>query len=301
MLALSFSSSGLQMLMDIIVFGSILYWMVGLNPTTGRYFTFLAILFTFSTLMNQMLSVFAAVAPTKPTVQVMCACLLLFLILFGGFIVPPNVIPDYYMWIYWWNPFAWAYRALLVNEFQSNSYSGTGISILAEMGFLYGKDYEKVFGQEWVSYSFFYMLPHFFLCLLLTALGLTFARSSPGASSSKETRTSESNVELCAEGEHDQVEIPFKPVTITFSNICYDVKASNGKEKLRLLNNVNGIFKAGRMTALMGSSGKNRCWCGVLLQVLVVVGLYLLSTHYSCLASPCLALLAMHHLLPGAG
>lgn len=71
------------MLMDIMVFGTILYWLVGLDPTLERFVTFLSILFTFSVLMNQTLSVFAAVAPTKATVQVMCACLLLFLILFG--------------------------------------------------------------------------------------------------------------------------------------------------------------------------------------------------------------------------
>lgn len=71
------------MLMDIMVFGSILYWMVGLDATPERFLVFLCILFTFSVLMNQMLSVLSAVAPTKPTVQVMCACLLLFLILFG--------------------------------------------------------------------------------------------------------------------------------------------------------------------------------------------------------------------------
>ena len=53
----------------------------------------------------------------------------------------------------------------------------------------------------------------------------------------------------------DVVEIPFKPVTLTFTDICYDVKASKGKDTIRLLNNVNGIFQAGRMCALMGSSG----------------------------------------------
>ena len=43
------------------------------------------------------------------------------------------------------------------------------------------------------------------------------------------------------------VDIPFKPVTLTFTDICYDVTASTGKDKLRLLNNANGVFEAGRM------------------------------------------------------
>ena len=51
------------------------------GPMPVSFFTFIAILFTFSVLMNQMLAVCAAVASSQATVQVVSACLLLFLIL----------------------------------------------------------------------------------------------------------------------------------------------------------------------------------------------------------------------------
>jgi ABC-type multidrug transport system fused ATPase/permease subunit len=266
--------------------------MVGLEPSIEHYFIFLSILFTFSVLMNQMLAVFASVASTKPTVQVMCACLLLFLILFGGFIVPPNVIPDYYIWIYWWNPFAWAYRALLVNEFQSGSYED-GDAILAQVGFLYGIDKGMAFQKIWVVYWFIYMVPHFLFCVFLTALGLTHARSSQKTNtiktdtkgstlnairSSKTKRDVPSNGSSTGltngeafqdETEESSVEIPFVSVTLTFENICYDIKASQGSQQLRLLKNVNGMFKAGRMCALMGSSGAGKVSLVLLLLVLI--------------------------------
>ena len=150
-------------------------------------------------------------------------------------------------WIYWWNPFAWAYRALLVNEFQSGSYVD-GDAILTQMGFTYGPDKDIVFGQEWVMYSFAYMVPHFFLCIALTAVGLSYARRSPtnGASSKSDDKSFTAASEQRAEIESRTsrpVQIPFKRVTITFEDICYDVKASTGKEQLRLLNNVNGVFR----------------------------------------------------------
>lgn len=192
----------------------------------------------------------------------------------GGFIVPPNVIPDYYRWIYWWNPFAWAYRALLVNEFQSASYSD-GDAILAQMGFLYGKDLDKIFGQEWVMYWFFYMVPHFAFCVLLTALGLTYARSSPSTTSTKsERKIATADKEQQEIARSKKVQIPFKPVTITFEDICYDVKSSTGNDQLRLLNNVNGIFRSGRMAALMGSSGKG---------IVIACALYISSSLAACL------------------
>ena len=267
--------------MDVSIFGTILYWMVGLDPTVESFFIFLSILFSFSVLMNQLLAVFASMSPTKPTVQVTSACLLLFLILFGGFIVPPNVIPDFYIWIYWLNPFAWAYRALLVNEFQSDSYDD-GDTILARIGFLYGKNKDQAFQKIWVVYWFIYMAPSFLACVFLTAVGLTHFRGSQKRNSIKtDTKGSTLNAVKSSkvqnplvsngssngftngesfhdEAEESKVEIPFVPVTLTFENICYDVKASKGGNQLRLLQNVSGIFKAGRMVALMGSSGAGK-------------------------------------------
>ena len=51
-------------------------------------------------------------------------------------------------------------------------------------------------------------------------------------------------------------QVPFIPVDLSFEDLCYEVTASTSKDKLRLLNEVSGVFKAGRMCALMGSSGQ---------------------------------------------
>ena len=120
--------------------------MVGLTAAVENYFIFIAILFAFNVVMNQLLSIFAATARTKTDVQSMGAVILLFLILFSGFIVSPDVIPSYYIWIYWLNPLAWVYRAMLVNEFRSSEYDSlvdgsnltSGELILVSQGFTDG-------------------------------------------------------------------------------------------------------------------------------------------------------------------
>jgi hypothetical protein len=91
--------------------------MIGLIPTASSYFIFIAILFTFNLSMNSMFGIFASILSNKAGVQGAASIILFISTLFGGFIVAPSVIPDYYSWIYWWNPFAWAYRALVVNAF----------------------------------------------------------------------------------------------------------------------------------------------------------------------------------------
>ena len=44
--------------------------------------------------------------------------------------------------------------------------------------------------------------------------------------------------------------------TLTFKDVHYTVKASTSNDKLELLKGVTGYFASGKMTALMGSSGK---------------------------------------------
>ena len=246
--------------MDVLVFGSILYFMVGLHLSFENYAIFIAILFTFSVLINQIMAVFAAAAPTKATVQIVSAIILLFCILFGGFIVPPNVVPVYYEWIYWWNPFAWAYRALLILEFYSDSWTDPE-NILATVGFI-GPD-GKPFQREWIGYWFAYMAGHYVICVFATAWCLGRAASSSGNSAVSSNDKAELASKDDSNGQDGGTDkspkvIPFVPATLSFEDMCYDVKASKGSEQLRLLNNVNGIFWAGRMCALMGSSGAGK-------------------------------------------
>lgn len=262
-----------------MIFGSIIYWMVGLAPTGQHFFIYIAILFVFSLVMNQMLSIFAAVAKTKTEVQGAGSCVLLMLILTCGFIVTPDNIPPYYRWIYWWNPLAWAYRGLLVNEFSYSGYDEIsevtgrriGDDILVSTGFVDGNG--EPFGQDWIGYSFAYMVPFWTLCTIISGLCLKYIRVegiTPNATSmddskfaSEKTNGHSSNngsSKDIADEEDSGTEmtIPFKPVTLSFQNVCYEVAASKGKETLRLLNNVDGLFESGKMIALMGSSGSGK-------------------------------------------
>jgi len=52
------------------------------------------------------------------------------------------------------------------------------------------------------------------------------------------------------------VEIPFQKVNLTFKDMHYTVTASTSNEKLELLKGIDGFVEAGKMTALMGSSGE---------------------------------------------
>lgn len=251
-----------QTLIDVSIFGTLIYWMVGFTAQATNFFIFIAVIFVFALVMNQMLSIFAAFASTKSAVQGFSACVLLFLIVFCGFIVIPTVIPDYYIWIYWWNPLAWAYRALLVNEFTSSDWEDIVPGTNFTTGYLAlisgGQELDgEPFGKKWIGYSFVYLVPYSFLCTFITGICLKFVRVSDTGNVSSGVSADELHEQNESDGEED-IALEFTPVTLTFNDVCYDVTTSKGKEQLRLLHDVTGVFKSGRMCALMGSSGAGK-------------------------------------------
>jgi len=216
--------------------------MIGLadRDDPANFFIYLSILIVFAIMMNAQMALYASFGDGA-TVQVLGACTLLAMMLFCGFIIAPNDIPDYYSWVYWWNPFAWAYRALIVNEFRQGRWDDPD-QILEDAGFLDEKD--MPFGQVWVGYSFLYLVPYWLLCCVLSALGLSSVKHSTHSKAEVIVKPHETSDE-------GNVKIPFKPVTLSFHDMCYEVTASTSKEQLKLLKSVNGIFRPKRLCALM--------------------------------------------------
>ena len=235
---------------DTVIFATIMYYQVGLagRVDVANYFTYLAILVTFAILMNTQLSLFASFG-SAAQVQVYSSVTLLAMMLFGGFILPPDTIPHYFLWLYWWNPFAWAYRALVVNEFWNDRWENPN-QILQDVGFI--DPTGTIYRTDWIGYSFLAMVPYILLCCVLSALCLSCAGDQSGTSveflPTKAKRVSESENKASV-----AVNIPLKPVMLSFHNMCYQVTASTTNEQLSLLNNVNGIFRPGQMCALMVS------------------------------------------------
>lgn len=227
------------------MFGVILYYTVGLagRDELGNLFVYLAVLFSFAVLMAQQLSVFSSFA-TASGAQAYSACVILLMMLFGGFIVAPASIPDYYSFLYWLNPFAWMFRSLVVLEFRSDRWDDPE-SILERLGFTTQSG--DPFGPEWIAYGFYFMVPYFFVCCLLTGVGLS---TRAGDSTSAAPRPIAKTVECEADTQEGNVDIPFTPVTLSFHGISYEVPASTKRESLKLLENVNGVFRPRRLCAV---------------------------------------------------
>jgi ABC-type multidrug transport system fused ATPase/permease subunit len=235
--------------MDTTMFATILYFLIGLGGRSfSNFLVYWAILVAFAILWTQQLFFFASFS-NENRLQAWNSCMLLLLTLFGGFIVAPDAIPDWIGFFYWWNPLAWAFRALVLNEFFSGRYDDPEV-ILEQLGFINPNG--QVYDERWIGLGFVYMIPYAVLCTIGAGFGLhTFQPS--GIPSVPRFALDPASEELVG-----TLEIPFTPVDLSFENVCYDVRASTSNEQLRLLHNIGGIFRHGRLTALMGSSGAGK-------------------------------------------
>lgn len=136
---------------------------------------------------------------------------------------------------------AWALQGLVSNEFTSDKYED-GDLFLASRGFQTGR--------EWVGYTFCYMIPFTIVMSAILGVVLKYVRIEPERPHMNKSNISIDHAPL--DGSQSDFNLPFIPVNLTFSNLVYEVKASTGNETLRLLNEVSGVFKAGRLCALMG-------------------------------------------------
>lgn len=226
--------------------------MIGLGGREGasNYFVFLSILFIFASLMNQQMAMFASFA-SEGKLQVFSAVTLFIAILFSGYIVPLDTIPNYYLPLYWLNPFSWAFNALVVNEAYSGRWEEPEF-ILAANGFV--KEDGVVPDQSWIGWGITYMIVYWLICLIGTALGFTYSRAVTTSTAPPKKPLVERGRTISDSRSH-RIEIPFKPLTLSFQNLGYEVTASTTNDRLKLLKGVSGIFRPGRMCALMGSSG----------------------------------------------
>jgi hypothetical protein len=242
---------------DGLLYGSIVFWFVGLAHNDGasiaNYFMFMLLILTGSLTTGLLFSIFSTITRDRTVGQACSSIMIVVLVLFSGYTVQPNVIPSYWIWMYWINFFGWILRGLAVNEFDSGKYdepSGvgnqtTGQAILSRFGFVDSDDVAYQF--DWTWWAILFSLLVCALSVFASTYFLEHIRFATGKSLATDLGEEE-EIE-----ESESIALPFQRVDLTFRDMRYTVKASVGNEKLELLKGIDGIVEAGKMTALVSS------------------------------------------------
>ncbi|KAF8156049.1 pleiotropic drug resistance ABC transporter [Crassisporium funariophilum] len=102
-----------------IVFGVILYFMVGLQNTASQFFTFFLFLFVMSITMKAWFRGIAAAFASEATAQSFGGISVLALAIYTGFTIPKPSMIGALRWITYINPLKYGFEALMTNEFRT--------------------------------------------------------------------------------------------------------------------------------------------------------------------------------------
>ncbi|EEY62818.1 ATP-binding Cassette (ABC) Superfamily [Phytophthora infestans T30-4] len=209
------------------------------------------------------MTMLSAFSPSVTVGQALAGLSVCFFLLFSGNIILADLIPEYWIWMYWFNPIAWALRSLILSEFSSDRYPVSQRDKYLD-SFSISQD------TEYIWFGVGILLAYYLLFTTLNGLALHFIRHEKFSGVSVKTSTQNAPVDL------DQVLVeiatpapvvepskeksgglPFTPSNLCVKDLEYFVTLPSGEEK-QLLRGVTAHFEPGRMVALMGSSGAGK-------------------------------------------
>jgi ATP-binding cassette subfamily G (WHITE) protein 2 (SNQ2) len=106
------------LLVQITLFDIVLYWMTGLKATAAAFFTFWFITYLTTFVMTAFFRMCGAAFPNFDAASKVSGFAVSALVTFVGYEQPKPQMHPWFVWIYWINPLAYGFEALLSNEFK---------------------------------------------------------------------------------------------------------------------------------------------------------------------------------------
>ncbi|EGZ11552.1 hypothetical protein PHYSODRAFT_250528 [Phytophthora sojae] len=255
---------------ETVVFGAITYWMGGYVALADRFIVFLVTLFLCQMWFTSYFFFLSSVSPNLTVAQPVMMVSVLFFMLFGGFLITKDNIPDYLIWIYWLDPLAWCIRALSINQYLAPKFD-----VCVYGGIDYCSTYSETIGEYslgvfslptesmWIWYGWIFLFAGYFVFVFVSYLVLEYKRyESPENVAVVEDdeasadQTAYSKMPATPKGVHDHekvieiqdaddvmggvptISVPVEPtgrgislpITLAFENLWYSVPMPGGKK-----------------------------------------------------------------------
>ncbi|KAF7718846.1 ABC-2 type transporter / CDR ABC transporter family protein [Penicillium ucsense] len=275
-------------MIQVSCFSLVLYFMSALQMDAGRFFTFWVIVIVQTLCFVQLFRSVGALCSKFGTASELCGLLSTVFFVYGGYLVPFYKMRVWFRWIFYLNPGAYAFEALMANEFVGRqlvckepyyipygaSYPDTAsphracsvVGSNAE-GIIDGAAYiheQYNYSPHHIWRSFGVIIGFWLFFIGLTSLGFELKNSRSGSSillykrgSKNDQKKPTPRSDAVAEASHSSAPARSpKQSTFTWQNLDYHVPFQG--EKRQLLNKVFGYVKPGNLVALMGASGAGK-------------------------------------------
>ncbi|OWZ22999.1 ABC transporter [Phytophthora megakarya] len=277
----NFVNQAPPILLESVIFGTIIYWMCGFVSSFGSFLIFMVVLCLTNLTLASFFFFLASASPNLNVASPISSVAVLYVCVFAGYTITKDQIPDYLIWLYWGNPIAWGIRALAVSQYTSSRFDTcvvNDIDYCTQYGMTMGEyslsTYEVPSEKYWLWFGMVFMVAAYLFFLFLSCLALEYNRfeSPENVVLDTETTTKTTDSYIAAEtpksspsgGEITVSVVPakqreFTPVTVAFKDLWYTVPdPTNPKETIDLLKGISGYALPGTITALMGSSGAGK-------------------------------------------
>ncbi|KAH7083362.1 ABC-2 type transporter-domain-containing protein [Paraphoma chrysanthemicola] len=281
---------------NAITFNLVLYFMTNLRREPGNFFFFLLISFTLTLVMSMFFRSIAALSRSLVQALAPAAILILGLVMYTGFTIPPNYMLGWSKWIRYINPVSYGFESLMINEFHNRDFEcnqfipfGPGYEDIggvnracSAVGSIPGQPF--VSGDRYINTAFEYeaknkwrnfgILWAFLIALMgVYLLGTEYitAKKSKGevlvyrrghkvpkSPSTDDLEGAPAGRTVSTQYDNsDEIAIIERQTAIfQWQDVCYDIKIKG--EDRRILDHVDGWVKPGTLTALMGVSGAGK-------------------------------------------
>lgn len=161
-------------LLNAVTFNVTLYFMTNLRRTPGAFFTFLLFSIFTTLTMSMIFRTIAATSRTLSQALVPAAILILGLVIYTGFTIPPRNMLGWSRWMNYIDPIGYGFESLMVNEFHNRWFTCLDSAMIPA-----GPDYtnvpatskicsakgaragsNQVFGNDYLADSFQYYNSH---------------------------------------------------------------------------------------------------------------------------------------------
>ncbi|KAK9241735.1 ABC-2 type transporter-domain-containing protein, partial [Lipomyces tetrasporus] len=119
-----------MLLFQVTHFGLVLYFMVGLKTTAAAFFTYLVTNFMTAMSMTALFRLIGAAFPTFDAATKVSGLSIVALFVYMGYMIVKPEMHPWFVWIFWINPMAYGFEALLGNEFHGQDIPCVGPNII---------------------------------------------------------------------------------------------------------------------------------------------------------------------------
>ncbi|EGC32253.1 hypothetical protein DICPUDRAFT_155800 [Dictyostelium purpureum] len=276
-------------IIEVLVFSNFLYWMTGLNKTWDRFIYFLLMCFVNDVLSQSMLRMVSSFSPNKNIAAALGPALISPFLLMCGFMKKKNDIPGWWIWLYWISPIHYGFEGLLINEHHGLDYHCSenefyppsylpNFNLTYPLGFegnqvcpirkgdqiLENLGFESEFYFRWVDLAIcsgfvilFWIIT--FFCMKYIQFYEYRKDTSVKVKDQRVAREMRVNIKSSQARLKKTNNVP-NGCYMQWKDLVYEVdgKKDGKKQRLRLLNEINGYVKPGMLLALMGPSGAGK-------------------------------------------